>query len=281
MQHKISLTDELRVIYQEIIEGVSASDDDTIFFRHLTELDNIEILRKKIKFYKYYLKKGLPSEEDRLAQIIQFEEWSQDKEDEIINIRFRISDNEKNIPQIIPQMQAGIRFAVEQDRKALTALLTERYHLLGATADEMSNRDTSAFSIYLALFSDRECKRPLFPAWESFDALENEKSDPIREAYDKAMDKFEGQKIRQLSVMPFFLNSFSYSKENVSTFIDKPMVALTSYQMMLFSLGQRNLSILSNSEGSPPEFLGEVGPNEVLTWYDQQYSIILTKRKQK
>lgn len=279
MSSKLSIADDLRLLYQEIIQGSSASLDSKIFFRHFNELDYIHILRSKVSTFNKYLEEGIPSEEDRLKKVIQFEEWSQDKEDRITSLRLAISDNERNLQNfVIPIQQAGVRLAIERDRKELIDQLIDRHQVLGTTADELSGRESNIFATYLALYKDVQCVEPLFPTFADFENLESHESERIMDLMSRTLERLTEQKIRQISVMPFFLNNFSYAKESLHTFLQKPLVNLTSNQLVLFSQGQRNLNILSQCRGSPPELMGGVVPNDLVTWYDQQYSVIIGKR---
>ena len=57
------------------------------------------------------------------------------------------------------------------------------------------------------------------------------------------------------------------------------MIALTIYQTDLFSKGRYFKSILNESEGEgPPETAYEKGFQEVVNWYDQEFSIIQGRR---
>jgi hypothetical protein len=42
----------------------------------------------------------------------------------------------------------------------------------------------------------------------------------------------------------------------------------------------RNLNILNQSKGSPPDLIGDVTLEKIQSWYDQEYSIIQGKRNQ-
>jgi hypothetical protein len=272
--------DLLKLLYQEIIEGYSLSSDDSIFFKHFSELDNIALMRKRLKLYNKYISEGIPTEEQRLKIIIENEEWSAQKEDDILGLKMSISDNEKNVVNLIFQQQASIRIAIENDRKKLTKLITEKMHIIGTTAEELSSRDSSHYSLFLSCFKDKNLTEPYFKDWDDLESLDSLELDDIHLKYDEVMDRFIEQNIKQIAAMPFFLNLFSYSKDNMTDFLKKPIAYLTNLQSYLFSCGQRNLNILTQSEGSPPEMFGDVNPNDVLTWYDQQYSVILGKRNQ-
>lgn len=270
--------DQLRLIYKEIVLGCSPGKQ--CFFKHPSEIDNIELLSQKEKLYQKYLDHGIPSEEERLKEIISQELWSLQKEDDIVSLRLSISDNEKNIHSVIIQQQAAIRKMIDQDKNKLLMLLFERSQYLGTTAEELSIKDINTYMYLILCFKDRECKERFFSSWDEIESLENEKISEFNQEYNQLMEKFSDKAIRQLSVLPFFLNNFSYCKDNISLFLNKPIVELTNFQSFLFSYGQRNLSILNQSEGAPPELIGDVKIDDILTWYDQQYSLKLREKLQ-
>jgi len=275
---QISEVDTLRILYQDIVQGVSSAHDGSLHFRHFTELDHTQILKNRLVVYRKYIAEGLPSEKERLKTIIENEEWSQDQEDRITSLRLTISDNEKNISKIIPQQQGMIKKIIDKDKNELIMLLANRAKHMGSTADELSFNDTNHFTFLLGVYNDVECKNPRFKSIQEIEDTDPEELTKIQNLWNNAMSSFSEENVRELSAMNFFLNSFSYAKDSIYTFLQKPIVYLTTYQVLLFSLGQRNISILSQAEGTPPEMIGDVKPKDVLTWYDKQYSVILGKR---
>lgn len=276
---KPSEIDELRMVYQEIIEGCSYSSEG-FFIKHLCDLEKIELTRKRIEFINKYIKEGIPTEKERLLHLKETEEWGGTQESDIFAYKQTISDNEKLVNTIIPQQQEAVKRIILEHKRSLFALLMQKKTLIGTTAEELADKDGSYFLAYLSLFADRECSKPLFSSWEDFDSLEENESNRYLNAIDDILCSLSEQNVRRISVLPFFLNAFSYSKETIHTFLNKPISRLTDYQVTLFSLGARNLNILSQAEGSPPEYFENTPIDEILRWYDLQYSIIIGKRKQ-
>lgn len=265
------------MVYQEIIQGGSHSPKG-YYVKHLCELEQIELTRKRLEFIHSYIEHGIPTESERIERLKQDEDWSNEKEEDIKAYRQTISDNEKMILGIIPQQQPAIRKLIDENRKTLSNLLIERRNLIGITSEELANKDSSYFLAYLSLFKDPSFSKPLFNRWEEFEALDEVDSSGYLEAIDIALEKITEQNIRRISALPFFLNAFSYSKESIYTFLNKPISLLTNFQVHLFSLGSRNLNIISQAEGSPPDYFDKVCADEIIKWYDTQYQIILSKR---
>lgn len=279
MATHLSERDELKIIYQEIIEGCSPSRKG-LFVKHLCELEHIEVTRKRVEFVRDYIDQGIPTEKERMGHLKDSGEWSEEKDADITSYRLTIADNEKMLSTVIPQQQATVQKLIDINKQELRKLLAERYALIGTTAEEMANRDSTSFFSFLSLFKDRACKIPLFTSWEEFESLDEEDENMYSKDVDDVLNRLRELTIRKISALPFFLNSFSYCKENISAFLNRPIYLLTNYQIHLFSLGVRNLNILSQAEGNPPEYFDEVSAEDVIKWYDIQYSMILGKRKQ-
>lgn len=270
--------DSLRTLYREIIDGCSFSNG--FYIKHLCELEQIELIQKRQEFITKYVVEGIPTEEERLQRLKESEEWTDAKEADIVAYRQTISDNDKLINTVIPQQRAAIRKIIDEHRLSLARLLAERRTAIGTTAEELADRDNTSFMAYLSLYRDHDCKVPLFVTWEEFEGLEESKIIFYVDAIEEALTRLQESNLRKISVLPFFLNAFSYSKDAIYTFLNKPIYKLTNYQIHLFSLGSRNLNILANAEGSPPEYFEKASADEILKWYDLQYSIIIGKRKQ-
>lgn len=279
MPNLLSEIENLKIIYKEIIEGFTVFEEFDIFVKHLTDLENAEVLRKKLFFFEKFQKEGLPSEDDKLKQLIESEQWSKSQEEEILQYRYIISDNEKNVKKLIPQQHAPILKVISETKKSLNKLLAERQNLIGRTANEFAERDSFHYFIYLSLFKDKTFQNRVFEHFKDFDGLEDDEIKPYISFVEETLKKFSEENIRKISVLPFFINIFAYSKERLYTFLGKPIVYLTPYQTLLLSLGSRNLTVLTQSETEPPELLSDVKIEDLIKWYDSQYSVLFTKSR--
>jgi hypothetical protein len=269
--------EELRIIYKEIVDGYSFYEDKGVYVKHLTDLENSEITKKKKSIYAHY-RKDLPTEEEKLKQLIETEQWSKEQEEEILQHQYIISDNEKNLKSIIPQQHGPIIQIIEANKKALNKLLREKRNLIGRTAEEFAERDTFYYMVYLSMYKDIELKNRCFDKFSDMEDMEDDEIKPYVDMLDTTLRKFPEDSVKKIAVLPLFLNPLSYAKESVYHFFGKPLINLTPFQMNLLSLGTRNLSIMSQTEGEPPALLDDVTIQDIVNWYDREYSIILGKR---
>lgn len=277
-QFNLKELENLKIIYYEIIAGCSYIPKLNAYVKHFSELDNIEIAQTKASFFEKYVKEGIPTYENRLKTVIDNGDWSLQEEKDITFLRNLISDNEKNV-KVIKEQQAMIAQIIKDKRAELTELLFKKRTILGATAEEFSERDTINYMTYKGLYKDSNCKLKLFKSLDDFVELKDEELDNHIESMDSALIKFTEPTIRKIAAMSFFINMFSYVKDDVSKFFKKPMIELSNYQFLLLSLGSRNLNILSNTEGEAPEVNSDEDIDKLVTWYDMEYSVLLGKRK--
>jgi hypothetical protein len=180
----------------------------------------------------------------------------------------------------LSEQRPPIQMMIDAKKKDLLNLLIERKNYIGETANDFSTKKSESYFIFLSLYEDSELKKRLFKDFEDFEELDYDVVNRYSKIIEESLSIIKEESIQKISVMPFFLNTLSYCKENIFSFYNKPISQLSPYQILLFSLGNRNLNILSQAEGSPPEMLGDVTIEDLQKWYDQNYSIIVSKRNQ-
>jgi hypothetical protein len=274
--------DDFRIIYLDIIRGYSYSDRLKCYVKHLSDFDMSVLTVKKKVFEDKERADGLLSERDKLKEVISQDEWSEKKEDDIASLKLIIADNTKLIENMsVPEQRKTIQGIVDGKKEELREMELERTSLL------YPNLETASFEYYLeilpqyCLFKDTEMKVPLHSAEEYEETLSEEDMSNINNCYLETVNIFSERNMRAISVMPFVINQLSYCKKSVLSFLNKPVISFTSHQMDIYSRAMRNLSILESAEGEPPEIESITTVQEVLDWYDLNYSIIQGKHKGK
>ena len=269
--------ENLKKIYYDIINGHSYDNENDVYIKHFSEIENSEIINKKSYFFEKFKKDGIPTFQDKLNELIKNGEWNQDDEDEILSYKLQISDNEKHVQTIIPIQRPAIEQVIKNTKNKLTQKLIERKSLIGSTAEDFSENKVENYFLYYTLYKDKELKIKLFDNYEELENLDFLEVKKFFDLVNNKLKEFNENTIYKVSIMPFFLNVFSYCKDNIYAFLGKPICQLTSYQTLLLSLGQRNLMVLSNAKGSPPEIFEVKDINEIIRFYDQEYSLLKSK----
>jgi hypothetical protein len=272
--------DDFRIIYLDIVRGYTYCEELKCYIKHLTDFDTSLLASKKKAFERRESADGLLSEKEKLSEVIAQGEWSLEKEDDIISLRYIISDNTKLISNMsVPEQRKVIQDIVDGKKEELKKIEAERLKLL------YPNLETASFEYYLELlpqycfFKDELLREPLHSPEEYEETLDESAIDKINGAYVNLTDTFSDKNMRALSVMPFVVNQLSYCKKNILSFIDKPVINFSAYQMDIYSRTMRNLSILESADGEPPDIEETTKIQEVLDWYDLNYSIIQGKNK--
>jgi hypothetical protein len=266
----------LRVVYKEIIEGFSYNAAHNLQIKHLNELENAEQARIKFELLDKYKLEGLLSEKERIKQLLEIGAWTEQQEEEIVNLQYLISDNEKVVANIlIPQQKYSIQKIIDNSKVKLNELLLEKKMIIGSTAEEFASREAMYTFISMVIHKD---KKRLF---ENLDNLEIDEIDRYSKIIEDSYKKFTEDNLKKIAVLPFFLNSFSYCKDAPYHFLNKPVSEWTSFQQALISFGSQNLGILSQSEGNPPALIGDTKISDVVLWFDTNISISVGKSKVK
>ena len=85
---------KLRLSFVDILKGYSLSyyKNNKLYFKHNTSLDSGDIDHLRQEFIEIAQKKGLPTEDQKEDYIILEDLWSKDKNKEIKDLKFDISN---------------------------------------------------------------------------------------------------------------------------------------------------------------------------------------------
>ena len=276
----ISEIDELKLIYFEILEGFCSDKKTGYYIRHFTDNDSHLVLKKRSELFDFYQQEGVPHETDLLKAAIANEEWSAAKEDKILELKYHISDNEKIIQGIIPEQRGNIEAIIQSKREELDELLFERKHTLGRGIEDLVDDDVNDYVLYLSFHKDRELKEKLNPTYEDFQKSHGKIIETLNTRLSVNYHKYFEDNLKKISALPIFLNKLSYSKDDMASFFGKPIIELSHHQCYILSLGLRNINVLQNSDGHPPDLNLEAKVSDLVQWYDIQHSIQIAKKKQ-
>jgi len=276
----ISEIDELKLIYYEVIRGGSYNPKAKLYIKHFSEEESFLVLQKRIELSGFYASEGIPNEEELLKRALDTGDWTQEKEDKILEIKFLISDNEKSLLNIIPQQRGGIEMIIEKKRKELHELKQERRAFLGRGIEDLVDDDVEDYLSFLSFYRDEKFSTKYTNTYEEFQNLEATDIARLSKLLNEDYLKFNEENIKKVACMPFFINKFSYAKEDNSRFIGKPISHWTHNQNLLFYFGSRNLNVLSNTKGSPPDLNLEATPQDIVKWYDISHITLLAKQNE-
>ena len=276
----VSELDELKLVYYEILHGGSYCSPLGLYIKHFSEEESFKTLQRKIELSAFYAAEGVPTEEELLKRAMQNGDWTQEKEDKILEVKYLISDNEKTIHNIIPEQRGWLENLLEAKGRELRDLQEERKAFLGRGIEDLVNDDIEDYLAFLSYYKDEKFSKRYIDDYNEFQNIEGEKTVKLSHFLNQDYRRFDEANIKKVSCMPFFINKFSYTKDNIVNFLGVPVSKWTHNQNLLFSLGSRNITTLSQTKGSPPDITLEATPYDVVKWFDISHSIMIGKQNQ-
>ena len=266
---------KLKLLYIDVIRGYSqitnSAFDKRLFIKHFTTFDIGDFDVRYDEYLERAKKEGLPTLEDKEAEILKNGFWSTAKDDQIADIksymsRLRLTKSKtfrkKEINQITEKLQ--------EYQKKLDELENEKRDLLSHTAESFARKKINELHIQKAFFKDSSLNLPLFSE-DEFDELDDNDIYKLTECYNATVEVISDHNLKRIALSPFFINVFSLV-ENPTEFYGKPVINLTFYQIELYTHGKYFRSIFSNSKASPPDHLME-DPDKLIEWFERAQNV--------
>ena len=251
----------LRAAYMDILRGYTKSNIKkfgTFYLKHLDLWSAEEIDERKIEYEDHAKSRGLPTEEEKIKEIEKDDLWGKEKENEIKNLHFQISNLKITKTKFVLKADIeNIQEQINEAEKELIRLASERQDLVGYTVETFATKKINEFFIYTTSFKDPELKDPFFDK-EEFDELHETDINSLVANYNVVSDLFNETNLKRMALCGFFLNSFYLCKDNPLILYGKPIINLTFNQNELFSLGRYFKGILSELKHEPdPEVMDD------------------------
>lgn len=255
-------------IVSEILQGVTVinSSFGHLYFRHLSQFEQRELVSESKLFEEEALKKGLLSEKKSLEQLIDQEMWSEENEKKIKKTNSEIQ-NLKNarLLVILPSKRKEIEKELKEKEDFLFSINTEREELLGLTAEKYSNNKIQKNVVSKILFYDRDFKKSVF---DDLYLNQNFKEMEIYKLQKDFFEKFEDKNISTAVLSDYFSMYLPFCEDVLGVF-GKPLRDLTSYQLKLISFGRYFLNVFKNTTKEIPKNIAK-DPELLISFYENQ-----------
>ena len=241
--------EELRLIYGEIVRGNSyfySEKYGEVIIKHLTQHDTEMLDVKKLKYKRKAEDKGLPTEAQRVEDLIADKLWTDQNERDIKSAREFVSKMEDTKKKMaLKSERQRVQESIDKEIDKLEKLLMEKNDLVGLTSESYSDKKVNDYYIYLSLFKDTKFKEPLFSE-EEFDEISEKDLQNIIMHFNKSSSRFEQKTIKRVALSHFFLNNFYLCKDNPFIYYGKPVIDLSYHQADLFSFGRYYKQIMQD-----------------------------------
>lgn len=265
--------EELQTTYAEIIEGYSYSPPLKAYVKHFNDLDYAHVYRIRDEYIREEVGDDILPEAERLKIIMKDDLWSEQDEDDLISLKWLINDNTREIDKIVSMDQRKMIQKIVDDKQIeYDNMSAKRAAYLHPTKEYYSAKYLSEILPYHSLFKTKDLTIPRYTK-DEYEEFSEEEITEIALHYAVSLKQFASRDLRILAAMPFVLNQLSLARKNPLVFLNKPVVHLTSLQLDIYNRVMRNLNVLENSEGRPPEFDSSTEDQEILDWYDVNFSV--------
>lgn len=261
--------EEYKLLYHDILNGYSFyTDDKTSFYIKHFGLQDLNIINtKKLAIERKAKKMGLLDEETQIKNLIEKDNWSMSKEEEINKIKQFIKDlNYTKSKLILLRDIDQINSQIKENEKILNDILTEKQELLGTTLETYTNKKLNEYYVYCSLYKDTDLKQKLLTEQE-FEQLEYKELYELYTKYTIGLMDLNDKNIKKIALSNFFLNSFYLCDDDPYIFFGKSIINLTFIQTELFSCAKFFKNIISNSTTKPPENVLS-DPDALIDWYE-------------
>ena len=266
----------LKIILADILKGYSSYNHKieiggkvfySIIIKHTDNHDSSKLNYTYDFFYKRAIDNKIPTDKERLNQIILDKLWSNDKDKDIYEKEAFIKNLYKTKNQLHQKWDIdAVKNEIIKEESELIQLKHEKELLMSNTAERFASRKINDLHIFNSFFYDTEFKNRLLNK-EEFDELDDNEINKLFALYNIILNDFNEENIKKISLSSFFTNYFYLCDDNPQVFYGKPVINLTFFQVELFGFGRYYKKLLSDSKNPPPDDIIN-DPDKLAEWYN-------------
>jgi hypothetical protein len=239
--------------FRDIVRGYSTSDyrGETVYIKHLTPHDQVEIEEIEKSYYDRALERGVPTESDMLELLKAEGDWTDEEEAEVENQKaFLQSLQSAKARIVLPSHMEAQDKLIETAREEIRKKEIEKIGLVGNTCEKYSKDRTNDFYIIKSFFSSAELIKPLFEE-EEFNDLDAIQLREIVSIYNISFASISEGSIQHMILQDFYGAYLGFTEDSMQ-FYGKPFCELTYCQIKLI-VYSRIFKNIFDSEDSIPE----------------------------
>ena len=241
--HKVNY----RYLFRDIIEGFCEIEieGETLFIKHLSTLDQVDLEVLEGKFFTKAKNRGLPTEEEALERLQDEEMWTKGDEAEIKRQEQYVEGVEKTRKQLYLKSELEINDKqLKEGRDKLADLSLVKNRLVGQTCEKYSRNRVSDHYILQSFFKDKGLTVSNYTDEEISD-LSLKELKTLTEAYNSHLGLFTDEHIQDLTLQNFYVPYFPFC-DNVMNFFNKPLFRLSSNQVKIIVFTRMFKNIFEN-----------------------------------
>jgi hypothetical protein len=264
------LNEELYIsIIGEVFDGYTEIffNGDPVYIKHYNIRDQRYIQKYYEKHKNVAIKKGLETEDQRLAIIKEDEIWNNNDDLKITNLEFEINNLTQTHKKLfLPSQKESMAKDIESKRTELYILKNKKQELVGKTAEQYASSRSNEEMLRYFLFKDKELTENLFTE-DEFSELDDLELLFFMNQQAEVNNRLSELNIQRAVLRPFFSMYLSQC-ENIKDFYDKAIVSLSVYQLKAALFARMFFNIFQYTEDIPDHIRDD--PEKLLAYSDSQ-----------
>ena len=242
-----------RRMFRDIVKGYTKKESDvfgTVFIKHLTTHDQVDLEEIEESFYKKAESKGLPTEDDRLSDLKKDNLWLEEDEKFINSQTAFIENLLKSKSQLILKSQIDRQQKlIEVETEKLNEKLISKENLIGHTCEKYSRQRVNDYYISRSFFKDEYFNTPLYLEKE-YEELTYSDLSVLIKIHNNQFNSFSEINIQRLILEDFFFPYMPFCEDTMQ-FFGQSVCSLTHNQLKLILFTRVFKNIFDNSENIP------------------------------
>jgi hypothetical protein len=264
------LNEELYIsIIGEVFDGYTEIffKKKPVYIKHYNIRDQRYIQKYYEKHKNIAIKKGLETEEERLAQVKLDDIWTDEDDAKIEALDFEVSNliaTQKKI--FLPSQKEAMSKDIALKNSELFLLRNKKREIVGKTAEEYASSRSNEEMLRYFLFKDKELTENLFTE-DEFSELDDSELLFFMKEQSEINSRLSELNIQKAVLRPFFSMYISQC-ENIKDFYDKAIVLLSVYQLKTAIFARMFFNIFQYTEDIP-DYIRE-DPEKLLAYSDNK-----------
>ena len=264
------MNEELYIsIIGEVFDGYTEIffNGDPVYIKHYNIRDQRYIQKYYEKHKNVAIKKGLETEDQRLAIIKEDEIWNDNDDLKITNLEFEINNLTQTHKKLfLPSQKESMAKDIESKKTELYILKNKKQELVGKTAEQYASSRSNEEMLRYFLFKDKELTENLFTE-DEFSELDDLELLFFMNQQAEVNNRLSELNIQKAVLRPFFSMYLSQC-ENIKDFYDKAIVSLSVYQLKAALFARMFFNIFQYTEDIPDHIRDD--PEKLLAYSDSQ-----------
>lgn len=249
--------DGINFAYKSICNGYSEYPDlPGVFVKHFNSFDISESGDYYDQALNHYKNLDAKTESEILEIKKKSGEWSEEEEKKIERIRFNIQNmrDKRGKASIESQLDEIDKIILEYQNE-LFPLLSKKNRFFINSAERFADTAVTDFILSIALFQDKELKKPLF-SLSDIEYFTEEETYKYVSIYKDLIGSLNYDKMKKVSVCPRYFSFFKNSA-NAESFFGKCGKDLTQNQVVLFDVAKYFQKLLEHISDITEEERGD------------------------